>query len=138
MNGSEPITKADLLALETRVDGKFQSLESRFDQKFQSLESRFDQKFQSLESRFDQKLQSLESRFDGKLDVLEQRLLDRMGQMIHDSETRLLQAFYSFAETNNKRLVQFEATDGLLLMRVTTLESRVLEVEKRLNIPPAR
>ena len=138
MNGSETITKADLLALETHVDGKFQSLESGFDQKFQSLESRFDQKFQSLESRFDQKLQSLESRFDGKLDTLEQRLLDRMGSMIHDSETRLLQAFYSFAETNNKRLAQFEATDVLLLTRVTTLESRVLEVEKRLNIPPAR
>jgi hypothetical protein len=64
MNGTEPATKSDLLALESRM----------------------------------------ESRFDGKLDTLEQRLLDRMGQMIHDSETRLLQAFYSFAETNNKRL----------------------------------
>ena len=108
MNGSEPATKADLLALESRMDGKLVALEAR-----------------------------MESRFDGKLDTLEQRLLDRMGQMIHDSETRLLQAFYSFAETNNKRLVQFEATDVLLLTRVTTLESRVLQVEKRLNIPPA-
>jgi hypothetical protein len=109
MNGSEPATKADLLALEARMDGKLLALESR-----------------------------MESRFNGKLDTLEQRLLDRMGSMIHDSETRLLQAFYSFAETNNKRLTQFEATDVLLLTRVTTLESRVLEVEKRLNIPPAR
>jgi len=109
MNGSEPATKSDLLALEARMD-----------------------------SRFDGKLSAMEARFDGKLDTLEQRLLDRMGSMIHDSETRLLQAFYSFAETNNKRLAQFEATDVLLLTRVTTLESRVLEVEKRLNIPPAR
>jgi hypothetical protein len=83
MNGNEPATKADLLALEARMDGK---------------------------------LFALESRFDGKMDTLEQRLLDRMGSMIHDSETRLLQAFYSFAETNNKRLVQFEATDVLPLM----------------------
>jgi hypothetical protein len=126
MNGNEPVTKSDLLAFESRFDGKLSGLGSRFDGKLSALES-----------RFDGKLSALESRFDGKLDVLEQRLLDRMGQMIRDSETRLLQAFYSFAETNNKRLAQFEATDVLLLTRVTTLESRVLEVEKRLNIPPA-
>ena len=93
MNGNEPATKSDLLALESRFDGKLSA----------------------LESRFEGKLSAWGSRFDGKLDVLEQRLLDRMGQMIRDSETRLLQAFYSFAETNNKRLAQFEATDVLLL-----------------------
>jgi hypothetical protein len=108
MSRNEPATKADLLAVEAR-----------------------------LESRFDGKLQALESRFDGKLDTLEQRLLDRMGQMIRDSETRLLQAFYSFAETNSKRLTQVDATDIMVLGRVSTLESRMMEVEKRLNIPPA-
>lgn len=92
MNGSEPATKSDLLALEARMDGKLLALEAR------------------MEARFDGKLSAMEARFDGKLDTLEQRLLDRMGSMIHDSETRLLQAFYSFAETNNKRLAQFEAT----------------------------
>jgi hypothetical protein len=118
MNGNEPATKSDLLALKSDVLALKSDL-------------------LVLESRFDAKLSALESRFDGKLDTLEQRMLDRMGGLIHDSETRLLQAFYSFAETNNKRLAQFEATDVLLLTRVTTLESRVLEVEKRLNIPPA-
>jgi hypothetical protein len=82
-------------------------------------------------------IRNLESRVDGKMDSLEQRLLDKMGNMIHDSETRLLQAFYSFAESNNKRLIQFEANDVMLLSRVSTLETRVMEVEKRLNIPPS-
>jgi hypothetical protein len=40
------------------------------------------------------------NRFDGKLDGQEQRILDTMQAMIHDSETRLLGAFYSFAEGN--------------------------------------
>lgn len=115
MNGNEPATKSDILALKSDL---------------LALESR-------MESRMDAKLSALESRFDGKLDTLEQRMLDRMGGLIHDSETRLLQAFYSFAETNQKRLGQFEATEILLLSRVTTLETRVMEVEKRLNIPPA-
>ena len=97
MSPNEPATKADLLAVEAR----------------------------------------LESRFDGKLDTLEQRLLDRMGQMIRDTQTRMLQAFYSFAETNSKRLTQVVATDIMVLGRVSTLESRMMEVEKRLNIPPA-
>jgi|SRR5579859_6316215 hypothetical protein len=115
MNGNEPATKSDILALKSDI---------------LALESR-------MESRMDAKLSALESRFDGKLDTLEQRMLDRMGGLIHDSETRLLQAFYSFAETNQKRLGQFEATGILLLSRVATLETRVMEVEKRLNIPPA-
>jgi len=88
MNGNEPATKSDLLALKSDILALKSDL-------------------LALESRFDAKLSALESRFDGKLDTLEQRMLDRMGQMIHDSETRLLQAFYSFAETNNKRLAQF-------------------------------
>jgi hypothetical protein len=49
-------------------------------------------------------LQDLESRIEGKLDASEQRVLDRVEIMIRDTETRLLQAFYSFAETNQKRL----------------------------------
>jgi hypothetical protein len=34
---------------------------------------------------------------------------DDLVERIADSETRLLQAFYSFADTNNKRLNQDEA-----------------------------
>jgi hypothetical protein len=51
-------------------------------------------------------------------------------------EARLLQAFYSFADTNNKRLIQDEAATAIVISRITTLEDRVLGLEKRLNIPP--
>jgi len=46
-------------------------------------------------------LAALDQRWEGKLDVREQRILDTVHGMIHDSETRLLQAFYGFAEANN-------------------------------------
>jgi hypothetical protein len=79
---------------------------------------------------------ALEQRIEGRMDTLEQRVTDRFTESIHDSETRLLQAFYSFAETNNKRFVQGEAAVAVTVSRLTTLESRVLALEKRLNIPP--
>ncbi|HYL73294.1 MAG TPA: hypothetical protein VEU96_03765 [Bryobacteraceae bacterium] len=61
---------------------------------------------------------------------------DDLVERIHDSETRLLQAFYSYADTNNKRLTQDGAVTAVLISRVTILEDRVLGLEKRLNMPP--
>ncbi len=63
---------------------------------------------------------------------------DDLKEAIRDSETRLLQAFYGFAETNHKRMAQYDATTALLMSRVSTIENRLIEVEKRLNIPPAQ
>jgi len=67
-----------------------------------------------------------------------QHIYDLLVERIADSETKVLQAFYNFADSNNKRLIQTEATDALLTSRVSTLETRVLEIEKRLNMPPAQ
>ncbi|HML18690.1 MAG TPA: hypothetical protein VK419_16780 [Bryobacteraceae bacterium] len=82
-------------------------------------------------------LDALEQRFEGKLDAVEQRILDRVGELIRDSETRLLQAFYGFAEATNKRFNQIDGNVAIFINRLGTLESRILELEKRLNIPPA-
>jgi hypothetical protein len=82
-------------------------------------------------------LDALEQRFDGRLDATEQRLRDHTTEMVRESETRLLQAFYSFTESNDRRHVQGEAATAVAVMRLSTLESRVLALEKRLNLPPA-
>ncbi len=87
-----------------------------------------------LELRAD--MGALEQRIEGRMDTLGQRVTGRFTESIRDSETRLLQAFYSFAETNNKRFIQGDAATAMAVSRLTTLESRVLELEKRLNIPP--
>jgi hypothetical protein len=91
--------------------------------------SELGQALQDLETR-------LESRFAGRMDTLEQRLTDRIVEAVRDSETRLLQAFYGYAEATNRRFVQIEASDTIMLSRFATLEGRVLELEKRLNMPP--
>jgi hypothetical protein len=82
-------------------------------------------------------LDALEQRFQGRLDASEQRVLGRMAEMNRELETRMLQAFYSFAETNDRRHVQGEAATAVAVMRLSTIESRVLALEKRLNLPPA-
>jgi hypothetical protein len=87
-------------------------------------------------SELRQALQDLESRFEGRMDALEQRLMDRMTETVRETETKLLQAFYGYAEATNRRFVQIEASDTIMLSRFATLEGRVLELEKRLNMPP--
>ena len=65
------------------------------------------------------------------LAALEQRL----AEAIHDSETRLLKAFYGFTETVQTRFQAIEDSDTNLKKRMMVLEQRLLEVEKRLNMP---
>jgi hypothetical protein len=86
-NGSAAVTKADLDALEQPLGGKLNQ----------------------SEHQMDGKLDAVEQRLEGKLDASEQRILDTVGSLIRNSETRLLQAFYGFAEATNKR---FNHVDG--------------------------
>jgi len=89
-----------------------------------------------LKVALDAAMRAQDQRFEGRMDVLEQRLTDKFTDALRDTETKILQAFYGFAETNNKRLVQGEAATAMVVSRLTTIESRVLEIEKRLNMPP--
>ncbi|HUH62449.1 MAG TPA: hypothetical protein VLZ50_05600 [Terracidiphilus sp.] len=63
--------------------------------------------------------------------------IEGLGEQIRDSETKLLTAFYEFAKVNQNRLSELENTDAVLKRRIGSIEDRLLEVEKRLNMPPA-
>jgi hypothetical protein len=65
-----------------------------------------------------------------------QHMFDNLLERMADTETRLLQAFYGFADSISKRVLQREMNDALYLARFGTIESRLLEVEKRLHMPP--
>jgi predicted nucleic acid-binding Zn-ribbon protein len=91
----------------------------------------------AMEQRIDGKLDALEQRMEGKLDAMEARINDSIGSAIHESETRLLKAIYSLVESVNKRMAGFELAQSNFMSRLSTLETRVTEVEKRLNLPPA-
>ena len=60
-------------------------------------------------------------------------LVERMA----DGETRLLNAFYGYAQSNSKRLTEMEGNEVAIRSRIATIENRLMEVEKRLNMPPA-
>ena len=70
-----------------------------------------------------------------KADLAE--LEGRLSAVVRDSETKLLTAFHEFAKANQRRLSELEGSDATLKLRVGSIEDRLLEVEKRLNIPPA-
>jgi len=58
-------------------------------------------------------------------------------EAIDDRETRLLKAFYTWAEAAQKHSADLDRSDSSLRERMGSLEVRVTEVEKRLNMPPA-
>jgi hypothetical protein len=56
---------------------------------------------------------------------------------MRDVQTEMLGAFYGFMETIQARFKEQDDTEAGLKKRLTILEGRLLEVEKRLNMPPA-
>lgn len=107
-NGDTPATKKDLERLESKLDQSVKDLER-------------------LDSKLDQSVQQLRAEASHNYNDLVER--------ITDSETRLLKAFYSFAETSQKRLDAMDRNDVGVKDRLSALETRLTEVEKRLNMP---
>ena len=104
-NGDTPATKKDVERLESKLDQSVKDLESNLDQSVQQLRAEASHNYNDLVER------------------------------ITDSETRLLKAFYSVAESNQKRLDSMDRNDAGVKDRLSVLEARVTEVEKRLNMP---
>ncbi len=82
----------------------------------------------------------LEARLNERYDILRsemQHLHQDVVERLGDTETRLLKAFYNFGQSNNKRITEVEGNEAALRSRLATIEDRLLEVERRLNLPPA-
>ena len=61
----------------------------------------------------------------------------RMEQLLSDMEGRIITSHYRLAESMQQRIKQAEGNQAAFNARLATIEERLLEVEKRLNIPPA-
>ena len=66
-----------------------------------------------------------------------QHMYDSLVETIRDVQTELLKAFYNFGQSNNKRMTELEGNEAAIRSRLGTIEDRLMEVEKRLNIPPS-
>ena len=65
-----------------------------------------------------------------------QHQYDDLKETMRDVQTEILKAFYGYTQTTNVKLRDGEVADAAIRERVTILESRLLEVEKRLLMPP--
>ena len=82
-------------------------------------------------------LQNVKDELRQAIQTANNGLRDELIEVVRDSETRLLQAFYGFVESNNQRISLVESSTNAVIARLGTLESRITQVEKRLNMPPA-
>lgn len=93
------------------------------------------QDLHDLDSRIDGKLTDLETRIDGKLAALKQDLMD----FSRNLQTELLRFLEGLVRASEARLHRVEAglltlhaSDGAMNERIAALETRLLEVEKKL------
>ena len=102
-----------------------------------SLETRLDARLtgeiSSLETRLTGEISSLETRLTSEMSSLEGRLTEQM----RDMQAKILKAFYGFAETVQSRFKEQDDTESGLKHRLTVIETRLLEVERRLKMQPA-
>ena len=110
-NGNAPATKRDIEELREQI------------------RSATRQDIEELRSATKQDIEQLRSETNHQYNDLVER--------ITDAETRLLKAFYNFGQTNSKRMTGVEDNEAAIRSRLGILEDRVMEVEKRLNMPPA-
>ena len=114
-----------------------------FEQLTQALQAHAEttqRQINALETRIDAKIGALET----KIDTVQVNMMQRMDEMaavleekIRDSRTEVLKGIYHVAETVQNRLSVQEAVTTSVQTRMGILEARMLEIEKRLNIPPA-
>jgi chaperonin cofactor prefoldin len=123
-------TKNKLDALGAKIDG--------FEVKVDGLEVKVD----GLEVKVDGlevKVDGLEVKVDGLKSWLMQRLDDMAASLeegYRDTQTELLKAIYTMGETVQSRVDTQEIVVASLQKRQALLEARLLEIEKRLHLPP--
>jgi hypothetical protein len=119
-------TKGDLLDLKEEI-----LTETKVD--LQNLRTEIKVDMQDLRTELKGDMQDLRTELKGDM----QNLRDEILESFRDGQTEFLRAFYSFAQSTDAKLKDSEVSDYLLRQRLTAVESRLTDVEKRLNLPPA-
>jgi archaellum component FlaC len=113
-DSNAPATKADV----ERVLGAVRGLNTHIDTRLDGFDTRLD--------GFDRRLDG----FDTRLDGFDKRLDENL-ETIRNIETNLLTAFHNYARGQQARMHQTEANDRDMLLRLQSLEERMLDLESR-------
>jgi chromosome segregation ATPase len=121
-----------------------------YDAMDQDLKQYLDQRFGAVDRRsdgLDKRIEGLDRKIEGldrKIDAVQVSMFQRMDEMAasleegyRDTRTEVLKAVYSMGERLQTRAATQDAILSGLQQRQASLESRLLEIEKRLNLPPA-
>lgn len=73
----------------------------------------------------------------GDLQQAIQGLEERLTETMRDIQTEMLKAFYNYAQSADLRMKDNETVAHGVRERLAVVESRLMEIEKRLNMPPA-
>ena len=109
-NGHEPASKQDVALLRSEVRSEFAQVRSEMEQ---------------VRSEMEQLRSEVHHGYDD------------LKETMRDVQTEILRAFYGYTQTTDAKLREGEQSDMALRQRLTAVECRILEVEKRLNMPPA-
>ena len=109
-----PATKGDLEDFKVEVNTRFEGLDQRLD-------------------GLDHRLADFQVEVNTRFEAFEHR----MEQFLSDMEGRIITSNYRLAESMLQRIKQAEGNQAAFNARLATLEDRLFEVEKRLNMPPA-
>lgn len=74
---------------------------------------------------------SMEERL--KTDMVAQE--ERLREYVHDTETRIVGEFFKYAQSMDARLRTTEVNILPMIDRMAAMETRLLSVERRLNLP---
>jgi gas vesicle protein len=149
-NGNEPATKQDIAQLRGEISQDITQLRGEISQDIAQLRGEMTHDIAQLRGEMSQNIAQLRGEMSQNIAQLRGEMSQNIEQLrgeanhqyrdvverISDSETRLLKAFYDYADSNNKRMVQIEGNSAAFLNRIGALENRILEIEKRLNMPP--
>ena len=107
----------------------------------EEIRGRFDQVDGRLNA-VEQRLDGVDRRLDGvdrRLDAIQEQMAamkDELIERMRDMQTEIIKVFMSFQERNESRDVAQEQATAALSARVSMMEHRILEIEKKLLLNP--
>ena len=141
-----PATKGDLAEVRSAMKGDIDEVRSATKGDIDEVRSAMKGDIDEVRSAMKGDIDEVRLAMKGDIAELKQQnellrsemhhIYNELVERIADSETKLLKAFYSYAESNQQRLTQIDTEQTGIRNRVGSLEARVLEIEKRLNMPP--
>lgn len=60
---------------------------------------------------------------------------DDLKETFRDGQTELLKALYNFGTSIQQRMRQLEGDEAAIMSRLSTLEDRVIQLERKVNFP---